>query len=132
MEGGRMNEENTHPYDEGGTVSYGTSRSQDILPVFLDTLAKIAKAKGEHWKLADHIYRQIRGGYDHTIPDYIWDNDQSPWWTSEECVEVIEELIGALHDCAPKGYWFGVHKDGMFDYGFWELEKLEESQCQDT
>ena len=120
-----MNEENTHPYDEGGSVFYGCTGPQKLLPALLNALEKIAKAKGEHWQLADHIYLRLRSGWDdYQIPSYIWDDDQSPWWNSDECEEVIEELIGALHDCAPTGYWFGVDPERILpDYGFWEIKE---------
>ena len=115
-----------HPYIEGGAIVSGNARAQDIVPAFVDALLAIAEAKGEHWELAAHIYRQMAEGCGSEIPCHVWDDDQCGWWESDRCEEMIEELIGALHDCAPTGYWFGVNPEKfVVEYGYWANEQQQ-------
>ena len=95
---------------EPGTVSHGTLREQDLVPAFLSVLE-------EH---ASEAHERITDQYPNVIealrrdPDGIVDWDPVHW--------LMEDLVDALDEAAPDGYWFGAHEGDGADFGFWEIE----------
>jgi len=51
----------------------------------------------------------------------------SEWWDSEEAQYLVEQLIEILDRYAPEGYYFGPHEGNQSDFGFWPVDKKEES-----
>ncbi|MDH2296048.1 hypothetical protein [Cobetia sp. 1AS1] len=95
-----------------GSISQGTLRPQDLIPTFLDALAKYDSAAHEQLVAQPHP----------PIPAYVQDEgDDSEWWDSEEAAFLQEELINALENAAPDGTYFGTHEGDGADFGFWSL-----------
>lgn len=88
-----------------GSVSHGTLRSEDLLPEFLtvldalDTGDDYAALKSEARGFADKSYHFTE------MP--------------ETAGEIVNELIEALTDLAPQGWYFGAHEGDGSDFGFW-------------
>ena len=95
-----------------GTISYGTLRTQDLLPTFLDTLRDIAPAH----------YEQLMVSPFGAIPAYAQEDDESEWWSSEDAADLLSELSDALDEHAPEGHCFGAHPGDGADFGFWPTE----------
>lgn len=108
----------TAPYPVG-SVSWGTMRSQDLLPAFSDAL------RG----LDPKAYQKL------SAPDSDSDlaawlstplaADNDPWWDSEACSFIMEDLFDALDECAPEGHYFGAHPSDGAHFGFWPVEEEE-------
>ena len=104
-------EQPKHPLANKSVIS-GTHRPQDLVPAFLDVLREHAP----DW-YAGHVVSP------HSIPPaYVEDEgDDSSWWGSEHCAEVLDQLFDALDEhCAPEGYYFGAHPGDGSDFGFWK------------
>lgn len=78
----------------GGTISEGTLRDEDLIPVFMRELAML----------------------DPTLYQNFLDC-QFP------VEEKVEELIQALDSCAGEGLCFGAHPGDGADFGFWRHEE---------
>lgn len=82
-----------------GTVSHGTLRNEDLIPKFEEVLDKL-----DHDELVRLRYRMEGQPGD-----------------SEDFDEYVVNLIDALNEVAPEGYYFGsVEGDGS-DFGFWKM-----------
>lgn len=92
-----------------GTVSHGTMRPHDLIPVFLDTLVRVAPA---------HAH-QLPAGLVHAALDA---SSYSTWWDSEEASDLLHRLFDMLDEHAPEGHYFGAHPGDGADYGFWPAE----------
>lgn len=106
------------------SISHGTMRPQDVLPILLDTLRECD---------ADAYAQCIN-----LIPSHASEDDDAAWW-SEEATEHIGAIFDALNDCAPLGLYFGAHPGDGSDYGFWmseedaaEMAELEEAAGENT
>lgn len=97
-----------------GTWIAGTHRPQDLLPAFISLIDFAAPA------VSAQI--MVNGG---AIPAYAGEDDDHPWWESEDCNERLSELFDVLNDYAPEGYYFGAHPGNGSDFGFWEVEEDE-------
>ena len=86
----------------------GTTRNEDLVPVFLDALRDTA------------FYVQTI--VDHVIPNYALDENKAEWWESENATNFLNELSDELNSHAPDGYYFGTHEGDGADFGFWKLE----------
>ena len=111
-----------------GTIIHATCRPQDLIPAFLEELRIHDKGRSEK------IFSGIAWRYNETDPscisyaaedryvDGIENDDDHPWWNSEEASWVLEELFDALNEHAPEGCYFGAHEGDGSDFGFWEHE----------
>ena len=105
-----------------GTVISGTHRPQDLLPTFLiEVRTWITRNSADLWERYQRISRDVPHG------DLLWPDsgvivDDHPWWQSEECTEVIWDLMAILDDiAAPHGLYFGCHMGDGSDFGFWKV-----------
>lgn len=98
-----------------GSVISGTMRPQDVIPALLEVLRE------EDEKAYTQMMEQSFGP-----PAYAEENENSPWWYSEEALALKEELIEALNDCAHPYCYFGAHPDDGADLGFWMDEETDE------
>jgi hypothetical protein len=87
---------------EPGSVSHGTLRMEDLLPVFTDVLDGLAQSL-EH----SHLVARAK----HTPPGH------------EDADETLNYLMEALDYYAPIGYMFGSHPGDGSDFGFWPIEE---------
>ena len=96
------------------TVIEGTLRPQDLVPKFLRQAISLG-GSGLLFKLnslpSEDVALEAKRGDDH------------PWWESEECAELLNELFDVLNEYAPEGYYFGAHPGNGSDFGFWQLEE---------
>lgn len=97
-----------------GSVSWGTMRTQDLIPKFLDVLRQ----------LDSPYYEAFVSSPFPRIPEDAWDDENHSWWESEEAHYLLDELFDALDAHAPDGHYFGSHPGDGCDYGFWEVEEL--------
>ncbi len=96
-----------------GSVSHGTMRPQDLIPTFLGVLNQVDPV----------TYSQLAVLPFSVVPSYAQEDEDSEWWGGEDCMNVLEDLITALDNAAPEGYYFGPHPGDGSDYGFWEVEQ---------
>lgn len=97
-----------------GSISHGTMRTEDLLPLFarvLGTLARKNRLSGLYRSLLRDARRIQRSGE----------------WSSNDAICVLDELFDALDDFAPMYCRFGAHEGDCANYGFWPLD-IEEIQ----
>lgn len=92
-----------------GSVSSGTMRPEDLIPVFADELERLVPKRSDQAKLV----RRAR-----KLKDY----------DSEDAGYVLDDLFEALDLMAPAYCHFGANEGDGADYGFWPcIDALEES-----
>jgi len=94
------------------SLSHGTLRPQDLIPVMMSALRVVDCA----------AYEQLLTPAFPLPPAYAREDDDADWWGSEDCAEFFEELYALLNYAAPEGYYFGSHPGDGSDFGFWEYE----------
>ena len=87
------------------SVSHGTMRTQDLVPVFMDILRDTPE------------YVQVMN----TVPSHAQDDKEAEWWDDEDAHWLLISLTETLESYAPQGYYFGSHPGDGSDYGFWKL-----------
>ena len=88
---------------ELGTLIHGTLRNEDLAHAFMSELDR----------LDDH---------DDTIANLVAEVDSVNDWESELGSELVNEMIDALSEYAPDGYYFGAIEGDGSDFGFWAIE----------
>lgn len=91
-----------------GSISEGTLRNEDLIPIFLGTLETL------NLKMANEIDDKF--GYTES-EDFDYD--------SEEASDFLSELTEALDDVCPPFVHFGSHEGDGACFGFWP-EPFEE------
>lgn len=90
--------------DYAGSVSSGTLRTEDLAPAFIAELRR-------HWPEKA------------TELEAAWDRGEGAWdVVGDEPEQVVSELIDALNEVAPEGYYFGAHWGDGADFGWWPGE----------
>jgi hypothetical protein len=96
---------------ELGTVSHGTMRPQDLLPIFVSTIDSLNGDQPSTSYL----------GFSDDLPD------DHMYWQSEEAGWDMEALFDALQNCCPPFVYFGAHEGDGSDFGFWpDTDRLNE------
>lgn len=85
------------------SVSHGTMRSQDLIPVFLDVIRNTPE------------YIQLM----HIVPSYAYEEKDSEWWDNEDALCLMKSLFNTLDNYSPEGYHFGANPGDGSDYGYW-------------
>ena len=93
---------------EPGTVSEGTTRSQDLIPKFLAVADEHAPVEAA----------ALRALYPNTIEHL---NDERHDHETARTM-LVEDLFDVLDEIAPEGHYFGTHVGDGADYGFWPGE----------
>ncbi len=85
-----------------GTVSHGTLRTEDLIPVFLDLLREIDP---DCAKMIINEYDVKHSGH-----------------------EMVNDLIDILNEYAPDYCYFGSHEGDGSDFGFWpDMDLIEDA-----
>src|ERR1700743_525738 len=95
-----------------GSVSHGTLRPEDLIPVFLDTLRTLSDSAEEFFKKYVVNDDQLEHG-----ELYMCINGDL--FLNEEIGEVVDALIDRLGELALPFFYFGVHPGDGSDFGFW-------------
>jgi hypothetical protein len=95
-----------------GSVSQGTMRVEDLIPVFLRELESQKPLLRKHWKLC----REIRSGMG--VKGYYEEGGNSAW--------DLESLFDALDEYASAYFFFGAHPCDGADYGWWLSDGFQE------
>lgn len=88
-----------------GSISTGTLRSEDLIPVFAATLRELVGKTITSYEAS--IIKEAEGSLEELTPD-----------EQDELVGILQD---ALDDRAPVGLYFGSHKGDGADFGFWPL-----------
>lgn len=94
------------------TISWGTMRSEDLIPKFLGVLKTYAKDKYDEYVNENPEVLNIDGLDDETLG-----------W-------IVDELFDELDKIAPEGTYFGAHPDDGADYGFWSVEESKQHEAK--
>jgi len=98
---------------ELGTLIHGTLRDEDLLQAFSDELARIDEAKFRDVIKADaHLFAESANLTAAEIVEQL----------GEYVTDVINDLMDALNEYAPDGYYFGAIEGDGSDFGFWQDE----------
>ena len=101
-----------------GSISTGTLRAEDLLPVFVDTLLGI-----------DNSNRGQTHGYPF-IYQNAWDSDYDAdsYWNSAYPNEDLEIVSNLLNELCPPFVYFGTHEGDGADFGFWpDIDGIQET-----
>ena len=108
---------------ELGTLIHGTLRNEDLLPAFRNELHNLSD--GQH-PLVELFDRTVE-----TEPWLDWYSvdirlaDIAPE-DQEYASELVNDLMDALNEYAPTGYYFGSIEGDGSDFGFWADEEDDE------
>lgn len=97
---------------EFGSISTCTLRTQDLIRAFTDELEHLEHGGTQ----AQEITRNIN--------ESIWEDDNDPYWDSEDAQHTLEELFDALNEYAPPYGYFGAHEGDGADFGFWPISEI--------
>ena len=104
-----------------GTVIHGTLRSEDLLPAFLFALEDSGSPKAARFN-AELI--ELGFGYSQCGVAGMGNREEWPEGFDDDAAqEIIADMMDALNDIAPDGYYFGAHPGDGSDFGFWECEE---------
>lgn len=86
------------------SMSHGTMRRQDLIPVFMDIIRDTPE------------YVQLM----HLVPSYAYEDKNCAWWNSEDAICLMDSLFDTLDSYTPEGYAFGTHPGDGSNYGYWK------------
>ena len=101
-------------YAKLGSVSSGTMRPEDLIPVFFDLVVELDGRDGPHALL-------LRAMSDRIDTDGYYETEGA-WWD-------LDDLQGWLDAFVPPYCYFGAHEGDGADYGFWiSWDSLREAE----
>lgn len=101
-----------------GSISTGTMRTEDLIPVFLDTLAYYAPRN------AEYIIRK----YEIPYTKHSTNEELAAWCDTDTAAYVLNEVLFYELDYIAQSLpftWFGTHPGDNSDYGFWRMDIYE-------
>jgi hypothetical protein len=103
---------------EPGSVISGTMRFQDLIPAFNAELERLTGRDDDCTP----------------IPRGAAEDENDPWWDSEEAGLDLEHLFEQLNEHSPPGHFFGAHPgDGAdYGYGWWSEDDDHSDPCYEA
>ena len=90
-----------------GSVSHGTMRKEDLIPIFFDTLVSVSKKRANQL-LKKYELKSIPG----------CDSDENEWYEWEDSDNFLGDLFDILNEYAPPYFYFGASEGDGSDYGY--------------
>ena len=112
----------------GVSLSWGTMREEDLIPVFVNALInakrneKVVLSSRTNLTLSDatNFITEHREAFNYSgLPS---DFNGLPSRYVDEARYILSDLFDALDEIAPKGCYFGASLGDGSDFGFWEAE----------
>ena len=104
-----------------GSISHGTMRDADLIPVFLDILEDLDPKR--------HLELLGEWGW---LAHYVnWEDVTSE--NPQKASNLTNWLFDELNNAAPEGYYFDASEGDGSDYGFWPIkdEPYEDLEYED-
>lgn len=98
-----------------GSVSCGTMRPQDLIPVFASELRYLGHRSKELTKIENRLKRVICGKY----------GDNDAYWEDEVASWDLDSLFDMFDSHSLPYFYFGSRPGDGADYGFWLSEEFE-------
>lgn len=130
-------------FAEFGSVSSGTMRPEDLIPVFVDLLSELNDSRSLHYSTSAafrnespdrELCEDAKREHDRVtnlLADiesrmYSGDEFNPDYWDSEDAYyDLNETLFDELQVFAPPLAYFGSHPGDGADYGFWLTDDLD-------
>ena len=112
-------------YAQIGSISHGTMREEDLIPVFLDTLEELDPERAVGFKEVADLDIIESNEYGVCYND---EDDIGGLSSQELALHILDDLFTALDEYAPPYCYFGAHPGDGADYGFWpDIERVKEA-----
>jgi hypothetical protein len=111
-----------------GSVIHATLRPEDLLGAFLFALEDAGSSKASRFNA-----ELIELGFGHSMCGVCGMGNREEWpegFDDDTAQEIIADMMDALNDIAPDGYYFGAHPGDGSDFGFWECEEWSVSDIR--
>ena len=111
-----------------GALIHGTHRSEDLLGALLFALEDIKSPAAARFNA-----ELIELGFGHSMCGVCGMGNREEWpegFDDDMAQEIIAEMMDALNDHAPDGYYFGAHPGDGSDFGFWACEEWSVSNIE--
>ena len=106
-----------------GSISTGTLRTQDLLPVFLETFIALGGNVPSDLECGAYIEY-----LNWPNPETTACNEDDKFWDSEDAMWDMEALTNGLNNLCPPFVYFGTLEGDGADFGFWpDMEALNEA-----
>ena len=106
-----------------GSISTGTLRTQDLLPVFLETFIALGGNVPSDLECGSYIEYLNWPNPETTACD-----EDDKFWDSEDAMWDMEALTDGLNNLCPPFVYFGTLEGDGSDFGFWpDMEALNEA-----
>ena len=106
-----------------GSISTGTLRTQDLLPVFLETFIALGGNVPSDLECGSYIEY-----LNWPNPETTACNEDDKFWDSEDAMWDMEALTNVLNNLCPPFVYFGTLEGDGADFGFWpDMEALNEA-----
>jgi hypothetical protein len=96
-----------------GSISHGTHRLEDLIPVFMDALKELDEAAAIKL-IQEYLLVLTEDG------SYIEDYNE---FAREEAGYLLDRLFDVLSEYAQENGYFGAHPGDGSDFGFWPVEQ---------
>jgi len=107
-----------------GSISTGTLRPEDLLPVFIEALTALGGTLPADIECGTHLEYTNLPSYDKVG---VIDDDDG-FWRSEEAQWDVDALTDALQSHCPPFVYFGTLPGDGADFGFWpDMDSLHEA-----
>jgi hypothetical protein len=119
---------NTQTKIELGSLIHATLRSEDLLPAFLHALEDY-----KHPKAGAFNSELIELGFGYSQCGACGLGNREEWpegFDDDMASEIISDMMDALNELAPDGYYFGAHEGDGSDFGFWPLSEWSVSNVE--
>jgi hypothetical protein len=111
-------------YAKIGSISHGTMRTEDLIPIFVETLDDLKQAES----LSDSPDTERYARLDNMLSEIEQRIKRGEYYGSADAFCDFEALFEALDEFPPPFCFFGAHEDDGADYGFW----LSDDAIQDA
>ena len=101
--------------NEGLSLSHGSMRNEDLIPVFINCLFILNPEKAkELWRNNTNLLE--------ALCDKNSGKEDITYFETNEAQEICFDLFDCLNNEAPEGFYFGAHPGDVSDFGFWKME----------